>query len=221
MNLDQSFLIRVDGALTALASRQHLQARRLSSVEPIDPQRRGRAHAGQYWSSTMGRHVAFGNAAERRLLLWLDWREDIVWIVHRPVGADVPVPPFVVVGSDETVAFIAECGDDAFFNRTRQLEQLTGWPTSSSPTMSPAFWNNLKFLSQFRRPNPEEVLFSDPLKLEFANAQPLRVVDDMAGGAADLRSVLFQLLWNHELVTDLNQALCDSSIVSLPSVVAA
>ena len=170
----------------------------------------------------MERHVAFGVAAEKHLLQWLDWRDDVVRIIHRPVGTEpssADLPAYLVVHSNETVAFITDRTDAPFHRWSAALEKLTGWPTHTPPPMPPAFWANLKFLSQFRRPSTEREGLSEIVKKQFERPHSLAAVDDFPDRTAERRGVLFQLMWDHELSTDMNRRIGDSSIVWDPSAV--
>jgi hypothetical protein len=193
----------------------------LLDAEPIRRVRNyhGARHSGGlYWSSTTGTHIPHESVLELQSLILLDYDRNITKISGQPLRFELRlrssvvrhVPDFLVERNGQLEVIDVKRAEDAA--GTEQAERLAatraacaslGWGYRVMCEPEPLFFSNVQWLSAFRRPlhEPEGgaavlALCMEPTVFSELEAQ--------LGDGLRFRPVVFHLLWQHQLRSDLH-----------------
>ena len=194
--------------------------------EVMSPARRFAARKGQrhlpglWWSSTVAGHVGYESWLERDHLIWLDWDRAVMGIASQPFwlswtgpdGRDVAHAPDFFVRRTDGSAVVVDCrpaerrpaGDLAKFEATRRACGLVGWEYRLVGAPDPIVTANLRWLAGYRHPRHGSPELMAALRAAFAAPTLLMAGAEAVGDPIAVLPVLFHLLWQHELVTDLS-----------------
>ncbi|WP_329449124.1 TnsA-like heteromeric transposase endonuclease subunit (plasmid) [Streptomyces sp. NBC_01426] len=197
--------------------------------ERVDPVRAfhwskgGGSYAGWHWSATTGGHVGYESWLERDRLILLDADPDVKGIASQPFWlhwhggsrkrrhapdyfvrlADGRCRVVDVRASDQ----IDETTADAF-EATERACRAVGWEFVRVGVPDPVLMANMRWLSRYRRSRcgrrPE---LAERLVSIFQEPAPLLAGAARAGDLLLVLPVLFHLLWNRTLVTDVTSQL--------------
>jgi hypothetical protein len=194
---------------------------------------KGRRHySGWYWSSTMGRLVAYESRLELARVMLADQDRDVVAIAAQPfqlVGPDKGrirrhVPDFLLVSRVGAVTVVDVKAADkmadpsvmALFAWTRELAGWRGWAFEAWSGAGQQLLSNIGFLAGYRR---QAVIAAQliPAVLAAARGQPsIGAIEGALSGhhpPALIRPVVLHLLWEGRLEADLARPLsADTSV---------
>ncbi|MET9509907.1 TnsA-like heteromeric transposase endonuclease subunit [Streptomyces flavidovirens] len=194
------------------------------------PSYRGQGHMpGRYWAATLGDLVEYESYLECKWLMLLDFDPQVTAFATQPLefdaidagGAWQHTPDVFARRQDGSVLLLdvknPEMRDDP---RVRLQEERTGrvcgrlgWDYAMVSEPDEQRWTNIDLLSSARRPLHlgEELA---PRLLELAR-NPVEIGELMRFMEfPDLaRGVLFHLMWQQRIVTDLDRPLRDSTLV--------
>jgi hypothetical protein len=195
----------------------------------------GRRHySGWYWSSTMGRHIAYESRLELARIMLADFDPAVSGLAAQPfelTGRDGGagrrhVPDLLLVTSDGAVTVVdvkarARLQDPkvrAQFAWTRRLARCRGWGFEAWSGADRQLLDNVRFLAGYRRCLViEERLL--PAVLEIAREQPsIGSVEQVLAGQYPIqlvRPAVLHLLWTGRLRADLLRPLGAGTVVQL------
>ncbi len=191
-------------------------------------------YLGSYWSATERRHLMYESRNELAHLVCVDFDRSVTRILTQPFQLQVVVngkrrqhtPDFLLlehgvpVVVDVTTEERARKPKVAFLLAwTRELIESLGWRYDVLTELDEVRRENLRFLAGYRR----DWLVNPALLAELRSR-----VDSLAGSyigdvhlddVADalVRPVLLHMLWNQELVVDLNSILSQTTMMRAPS----
>jgi hypothetical protein len=195
------------------------------SVAPVRSfsRAKGQKHfPGWWWSATSARHVGYESWLERDHAMLLDFDPEVTGFASQPFWLHWPdttrwrrhAPDFFARRRDGTGVVVdvraddhIEAADAEAFEVTVQACADVGWIFRRLGVVDSVLAANVRWLSRYRHPRngarPDTVdallkVFTEPIQL-FAGAE--KVGDRIA-----VLPVLFHLLWQQRLVTDLEAA---------------
>ena len=135
---------------------------------------------------------------------WLSWTG--------PDGKDVAHAPDFFARRTDGSAVVVDCRpaerrparDLAKFEATRRACGLVGWEYRLAGAPDPIVTANLRWLAGYRHPRHGLPELTAALRAAFAAPTLLMAVAEAVGDPIAVLPVLFHLLWQHELVTDLS-----------------
>jgi hypothetical protein len=201
---------------------------------------RGRRHySGWYWSSTMGRLVAYESRLELARVMLADQDRDVVGIAAQPfwlTGADGGhrrrhVPDFLLVDGAGGVTVVdvkappklTDPAVMAVFAWMREVAGWRGWGFEAWSGADRRLLDNIGFLAGYRRP---AVIAAEliPTVLAAARGQSsIGAIERALSGehpAALIRPVVLHLVWRGWLEADLARSLSAATVVRLREEVA-
>jgi hypothetical protein len=201
---------------------------------------KGRRHySGWYWSSTMGRLVAYESRLELARVMLADQDRDVVGIAAQPfwvTGSDgghrrQHVPDFLLVDGAGGVTVVdvkapAKLTDPAVMAVFAWMREVAGWRGWGFEAWSGAdrrLLDNVGFLAGYRRP---AVIAAEliPAVLAAARGQSsIGAIERALSGehpAALIRPVVLHLVWRGRLEADLASSLSAATVVRLREEVA-
>jgi hypothetical protein len=201
---------------------------------------RGRRHySGWYWSSTMGRLVAYESRLELARVMLADHDQDVVGIAAQPfwlTGSDGGhrrrhVPDFLLVDRAGGVTVVdvkappklTEPAVVAVFTWMREVAGWRGWAFEAWSGTDRRLLDNVAFLAGYRRSAfvAAELI---PAVLAAARGQPsIDTIERALSGEhppALIRPVVLHLLWQGQLDADLASPLSAGTVVRVPEEVA-
>ncbi|WRZ91548.1 TnsA-like heteromeric transposase endonuclease subunit [Streptomyces sp. NBC_01007] len=205
------------------------------SFEDALPARRFSSYAGQrhtpgkYWAASTDRVLGYESFLESKWMKLLDFDAEVAAFSAQPFliegeddeGLWVHTPDLFVRRHDGS-ALVVDVKHDkrievpAVVRQARRTEELCariGWDYAMVGEPAPLRWATVSWLAGYRRPLRAGQPLVDPL-LRLAH-EPVAIgrlvsfqpVPELA------RSVVYHLLWHHELVFDLNRPLRDHTLV--------
>jgi hypothetical protein len=196
---------------------------------------KGRRHySGWYWSSTMGRLVAYESRLELARVILADQDQDVAGIAAQPfhlTGSDKGrirrhVPDFLLVSRAGAVTVVdvkaadkmAEPSVREVFAWTRELAGWRGWGFEAWSGTERPLLDNVGFLAGYRR---QSVIAASliPAVLDTAKRQSsIGAIERALSGEhppALIRPVVLHLLWEGRLEADLARPLSAGTFVRL------
>ena len=196
---------------------------------------KGRRHySGWYWSSTMGRLVAYESRLELARVMLADQDRDVVAIAAQPfqlIGSDKErtrrhVPDFLLVSGVGGVTVVdvkaadkmAEPSVREVFAWTHELAGWRGWGFEAWSGADRRLLDNIGFLAGYRR---QSVIAASliPAVLDTAKRQSsVGAIERALSGEhppALIRPVVLHLLWEGRLEADLARPLSAGTLVRL------
>ena len=240
MNLRDIGTVRLDGFwiawLTAPGKDHHapLKAAKDELFEEAMPYRRFPSYRGQrhfpghYWFATTGQHVGYESLLERKHLTLLDFNLDVAAVAAQPFmllwpegrGLMRHVPDFFVRYADGGVSVVDVKPKAATSERDRSVFSVMseacaeiGWRHRVCHEPAPRLLRNVEWLSGYRRPLCHDPRIAEVLLAACSSPTPLGEVIAAHPVAEQARPVLFHLMWQQQLVCDLDARLSDSSLI--------
>jgi hypothetical protein len=184
---------------------------------------------GLWWSATMGDHVGYESWLERDQVMLLDFDPDVSAFASQPFwllfyGEDgrgrSHAPDFFARRSDGT-GLVVDCRpedrirprDAEAFDATARACELAGWEYRRVGAVEPVLVENVRWLAGYRHPRFGQAPIAAELLTVFADRRPLVEGVERVGQPLVVPPVLFHLLWQRRLRTDLSRPLADTSPV--------
>jgi hypothetical protein len=187
------------------------------------PSFRGQVNfTGLYYAATMDAHVGFESWLERDVAMTLDFDPEVVAFASQPFWLSWAEdgeehrhsPDFFARLADGTGMVIDVRPDDRIepedaraFAATERACAQVGWAFQRTAGPGPVFAENLRWLAGYRHERYTRSDVSDRLLEVFAAPKPLMTGAVEAGDPLGVLPVLYHLLWQQVLVTDLDEAL--------------
>ncbi len=190
--------------------------------------RKGQRHlGGRWWCATTGGHVGFESWLERDHVMLLDFDPQVVGIAAQPFWLSWPneagvrtshAPDFFARRADGS-ALVIDCRplerrraqDMAKFAATGQVCDRLGWEYRLVAGLDPVLLGNLRWLSGYRHPRHDVPAVAASLLQAFATPLPLLAGAQTVGDSIAVLPVLFHLLWQQRLTTDLSVPLGEAT----------
>ncbi|MGW1917138.1 TnsA-like heteromeric transposase endonuclease subunit [Streptomyces sp. NPDC002076] len=199
------------------------------------PARRFSSYAGQrntpgkYWAASTDRVLGYESFLESKWMKLLDFDADVAAFCAQPFliegedeeGLWVHTPDLFVRRRDGS-ALVVDVKHDARIDapavvrqarRTEELCERIGWDYAMVGEPAPLRWATVSWLAGYRRPLLAGKPLADPLlqlahePVEIGRLVSFQLVPELA------RSVVYHLLWHHQLVFDATRPLRDHTVV--------
>lgn len=224
--------VRIEGQVVAWDwSGGSPDPRRLGSVRTPRSTAKSRHAPVHSHSVTTGTAIHVESGLEHDLLLDLDRRASVVWLVAQPCRLSfvssrtrrrrTHVPDMLSLASSGEVTLWdvrpAERRDDKFDDAARSTEIAAterGWRYEVFGGFSPVRTYNLRWLAAYRRVEPWHDACVDELRR--AITQPgctIGAVMDLDGGAGHVMSTMWHLMWSGLVEAELDEALARRTTV--------
>ncbi|MEV0826353.1 TnsA-like heteromeric transposase endonuclease subunit [Nonomuraea rubra] len=175
---------------------------------------------GLWWSATVGGHVGYESWLERDHLMLLDFDPTVVGISSQPFWLSWSTdegkvrshaPDYFARRADGS-AMVVDCRplerikprDAVKFEATRRACERLGWEYCVVGAVDAVVAANVRWLSGYRHPRHARDELAATLLAAFDEPAELMAGAQAVGDPIAVLPVLFHLLWQHELVTDLS-----------------
>jgi hypothetical protein len=195
--------------------------------------RRQRNSPGLWWSATSGRHVAYESWLERDEAILLDFDPSVVgfaaqpfWLFWRDQGRVRAHVPDWFARLDNGTGVVIDCrsaehlrpDDAAAFNATAEACAKINWSYRLVRGHDVVLVRNLRWLAGYRHPRHRDVATAAAIVGVFQEPCGLLAGTDAVGDSIAVLPVVYHLLWNGILATDLAVPLTDAAVVSARTV---
>jgi hypothetical protein len=192
---------------------------------------KGQPHySGTYWSSTESGHVIYESRLELSRLLLADFDPTVDRIFAQPLMMRAKVdgrwvqhtPDYLLVrGAELTFVAVKPLNrlDDPkvveTFAWVRAVVESSGWTFEVASEPAQPYFNNVRFLAGYRRPQTISHEALNQLRALRINGLTFGEVLRLAGGREQLvRAALLHMLWTHELDANLSQVLSSDTVLT-------
>jgi hypothetical protein len=182
---------------------------------------RGLGHfPGWWWAATTRRHVGYESWLERDHVRALDFDRQVIGIASQPFwlhwtgerGKRRHAPDYFARRADGTGLVVDVRDDDRIAERDAEAFAMTedacallGWEFRRVGAIAPVLNANIRWLARYRHPRcAGREGIADRLREVFTAPAPLMAGAEAAGDRLAVLPALFHLMWQRELVADLD-----------------